>query len=187
MFVGGGIAVIIIDSVVSVVIIIKRKKQLIELPKPFLTLTEQNQKCQCIIYFAQYLFIMTVLVSAIFTFHATGIFVAILVDPLTVLARLSLGIIIVVFSLFMCTYVYEMCERGGKNNYCKAILYLFVWITFTAIIILIGRTYILATIFSDNTRVFHSFGQIFPAILLAITGWLVKREYKNYFGKDHHL
>ena len=53
MFVGGGIAVIIIDSVVSVVIIIKKKQlDLIELPKPFLTLTEQNQKCQCIIYFA---------------------------------------------------------------------------------------------------------------------------------------
>ena len=186
MFLGGGIAVIIIDSVVSVVIIIKRKTQLIELPKPFLVLTKQNQKCQCIIYFAQYLFIMTVLISAIFTFHATGIFVAILVDPLTVLARLSLGIIIVIFSLFMCTYVYEICEEREKNYIWKAILYLFVWIAFTAIIVLTGRTYILATIFSDSTGVFHSFGQIFPAILLAITGWLVKREYKNYFGKDHH-
>ena len=184
MFVGGGIVVLLINTVVSVVIIIKRKEQLIELPKPFLILTKQNQKCQCIIYFAQYLFIMTVLIFALFTFHATGIFVAILVDPVTVLARLSLGIIVVVFSLFMFTYVYEMCEKGGKN-YCKAILYFFVWITFTAIIILIGRTYILATIFSDNTGVFHSFGQIFPAILLAITGWLVKREYDNfYFVKE---
>ena len=173
--------VVIVNTIVSIIIIIKRKDSLIEIPKLFLTLTKKSKCIQrCTIFLIQYLFIMTVLISALCTFHATGIFVAILVDPVTVLARLSLSIIIIVFSLFMCTYVYEMCEREGKNNYCKAILYLFVWITFTAIIILIGRTYILATIFSDNTGVFHSFGQIFPAILLAITGWLVKREYDNF-------
>ena len=42
-FVGGGIAVLLINIVVFVVIIIKRKKHLIELPKPFLILTKQNK------------------------------------------------------------------------------------------------------------------------------------------------
>ena len=111
MFLGGRIAVIISDSVVSVVIIIKKKKQLIELPKPFLTLTKQNQKCQCIIYFAQYLFIMTVLIFALFTSMPLGYLLQYWSIQLLYLLDCHW---VSSYSLFKCTCIYE---RGGRGMY----------------------------------------------------------------------
>ena len=183
--------------------------ELIELPKllPF--------KNKVIVVIFHFLFVMTELLTMVLLgFHGCGIILAVLVNPVQVFATTALSIMIILFFLFKCTYIYEKgenmkqcsdCENMKQCSDCEnmkqcsgyknmkqccgcfvIILKIVLCFSFVAFLALFGNIYLNVILFAgtEKSGVLSSLAQIFPAILLTFIGWLVKKEYDNFTGKN---
>ena len=128
--------------------------------------------------------LLTILV---FSFHGCGIILAVLVNPVQVFATMVLSIMIILFFLFNCTYIYEIGERIVERiDYFEIFLRIVLCIIFVAFLAMFGNIYLNVILFAgtEHSGVVSSLAHIFPAILLTFTGWLVKKEYDNFIGKN---
>ena len=127
------------------------------------------------------------LAMLILSFHGCGIILAVLVNPVQTFATMALSIMIILFFLFNCTYIYEKGENIEHcSDYFEIFLRIVLCIIFVTSLALFGNIYLNVILFAvtEKSGVLSLLAQIFPAILLAFMCWLVKKEYDNFIGKS---
>ena len=189
-----GLVLVVIMNVIIAIFITQigyKRKELIELPNLFLF------KKTVIVVIFHFLFVVTELLTMlVLSVHGCGIILAVLVNPVQVFATMALSIMIILFFLFKCTYIYEKgenmkqcCGCEGMKQCCGCFLIIskvVMCLSFVTFLILFGDIYLNAILFAgtEKSGVLSSLAQIFPAILLTFIGWLVKKEYDNFIGKS---
>ena len=183
LFLPGLVLVVTINFIIAIIITLidYKHNELIELPNLLFF------KKTVIVVFFQFLFVMTELLAMlVFSFHGCGIILAVLANPIQVFATMVLSIMIILFFLFNCTYIYEKGERIVQcSDYFEIILRIVLCIIFITFLAMFGNIYLNVILFAgtEHSGVVSSLGQIFPAILLTFMGWLVKKQYDNFVGK----
>ena len=179
-----GLVLVVTMNVIIAIIITRigyKRNKLIELPNLFLF------KKTVIVVFFHFLFVMTELLTMlVLSFHGCGIILAVLVNPVQTFATMALSIMIILFFLFNCIYLYEKGENIVQcRDYFEIILRIVLCIIFVTFFTLFGNTYLNVILFAgtEKSGVVSSLAQIFPAILLTFMAWLVKKEYDNFIGK----
>ena len=180
----GLVLIVTINFIIAIIItrIGYKRNELIELPNllPF-------KKTVTVVFF-QFLFVMTGLLTMLaLSFHGCGIILAVLVYPIQTFATMVFSVMIILYFLFNCTYIYEMSENIEQcSDYFKIILRIVQCIIFVTFLVIFGRIYLNVILFAgtEKSGVVSSLAQIFPAILLTFMGWLVKKEYDNFIGKS---
>ena len=184
ILIAGFFVVVIMDLIIASIItgIGYKRNKLIELPNLFLF------KNKVIVVFFHFLFVMTELLAMVLLgFHGCGIILAVLVNPVQVFATMALSIMIILFFLFNCTYIYEEVENMKQcSDWFLIVLKVVLCLIFVTFLILFGGIYLNAILFAgtEKSGVLSSLAQAFPAILLTFIGWLVKKEYDNFIGKS---
>ena len=179
----GLVLVMTMNVIIAIIITGKGYKcyELIELPSLFFF------EKPVIVAFFHFLFVMTELLAmSVLSVHGRGIILAVLVNPVQTFATMVLSIMIVLFFLFNCTYIYEKGEFivHCSRDYFEIILRIVLCFIFVTFLALFGNIYLNVVIFAgtENSGVVSSLAQIFPAILLTLMAWLVKKEYDNFIG-----
>ena len=127
------------------------------------------------------------LAMLVLSFHGCGIILAVLVNPVQTFTTMALSIMIILFFLFNCIYIYEKGENIEHcSDYFEIILRIVLCIIFVTSLALFANIYLNVILFAvtEKSGVLSLLAQIFPAILLAFMCWLVKKEYDNFIEKS---
>ena len=180
----GLVLIVTINFIIAIIItrIGYKRNELIELPNllPF-------KKTVTVVFFQFFIVITGLLTMLALSFHGCGIILAVLVNPVQTFATMVLSIMIILYFLSNCTYIYEMGENIVQcSDYFKIILRIVLCIIFVTFLVIFGSIYLNVILFTgtEHSGVVSSLAQIFPAILLTFMGWLVKKEYDNFIGES---
>ena len=127
------------------------------------------------------------------SFHTCGIILAIVANPVQVIASVAIYLLVVLCGVFACAFIYERTEEilvdnkyYGKAARIRLIFQIIVFACMIAFIVLFGYTYFSVILFiGDDNGFIVSFAKIFPIILLAIITWLMKKELQKYTRKSN--
>ena len=216
-FLIAGCAVIlgIMDVITSILIVRRAYKQkvFIQLPEVIKVLLciskdwhqdededeDKRQTCQhgcqsVMSIICQFLAVIVILVSfKAISFHSCGVILAILVNPVQVIATVTIYLLVALCGIFASAFIYEKTEeilrdgKHGKTPRIRLIFQILVFVCIMIFIVLFGYTYLTVILFigDDNIGVISSVAKVFPLILLTAITWVMKKELQKFAGSDN--
>ena len=154
-----------------------------------------HQGCQSVMsIICQFLAVIIILVSfKAISFHSCGVILAILVNPVQVIATVTIYLLVALCGIFASAFIYEKTEEilrdenHGKTLRIRLIFQILVFVCIMIFIVLFGYTYLTVILFigDDNIGVISSAAKVFPLILLTAITWVMKKELQKYTGSDN--
>ena len=169
---------------VAIALFFARKMKTIKLPKPFLILRE-GSKCneyftQTMQFLAIFLLMLSALLLPIFIF---GLILGLLVYPLRIFSMVVVTITIVIVFVWYLAYAFDQYDTSQRfKSYVLFIARVIIFIMLCLFIAMFSTTYLNVILFAgpDKTGVINQVAELFPALLLALIIWMVKKQY-HYF------
>ena len=164
--------------------IIKKKVKLPEL----LSISREGSKChKYFTHIMQFLAILSFMLSAlllpIFVF---GMILGLLVHPLRIVSMVVVTITIVIVFIWYLSYTFKQYNTSKRSKSCVIFTArLFILILLCLFIVMFSFIYLSVILFTgpDETRVLNQLAEFFPALLLALISWIVKKQYEKFQNK----
>ena len=169
---------------VAIALFFARKMKKIKLPKLFL-ISREGSKCnEYFIHTMQFLAIFSFMFSAlllpIFVF---GLILGLLVNPLRIFSMVVVTLTTVIVFIWYLAYIFNQYDTSkGFKNYVHFIARVIILIMLCLFIVMFSTTYLNVILFTgpDKTGVLNQLAELFPALLLALIIWIVKKQYHQF-------
>ena len=169
---------------IAIALFFARKMKMINLPKPFLIIRE-GSKCNeyfthTMQFLAIFLFMLSALLLPIFMF---GLILGLLVNALRIFSMVVVTITIVIVFVSCLAYAFDQYDTSQRfKSYVRFIAQVIILIMLCLFIVMFSTTYLNVILFAgpDKTGVINQVAQLFPALLLALIIWIIKKQYRHF-------
>ena len=168
---------------VSIALFFSRIKKKIKLPE-FLSIFKEGNKChkyftQMMQFLAIFSFMFSALHLPIFIF---GLTLGFLINPLRIFSMVAMTITVVIVFIWYLQYTFEKYDSSKTSKSCviftARLIFLIILCLFNVVF---SVTYLNVILFSgpDKIGLLNQLANFFPALLLALITWILKKQYEK--------
>ena len=172
---------------VLIALFFTRIKKKIKLPE-FLSIFKEGNKCHeyftnTMQFLAIFSFMFSALLLPIFIY---GMILGLLVNPLRISSMVVVAITNMIVFIWYLAYIFEQYDTSKRSKSCVIftgrLIILFMLSLFIA---MLSATYLNVILFTgpDKTGVLNQLTQLFPALLLSLIIWIIKKQYEKFQNK----
>ena len=169
---------------VAIALFFARKMKSIKFPILFLIPGDGNKCNEFFTHMMQFLAIFSFMFSAlllpIFIF---GLILGLLINPLRIFSMVVVTITVVIVLIWYLAYIFEQYDTSNRCKSCVIFIARLIFLIMLCLfIVMFSTTYLNVILFTgpDKTGVLNQLAELFPALLLALIIWIVKKQYHNF-------
>ena len=169
---------------IAIALAFAKKMKSINLPMLFV-IPGKGNKCHVIFshvmqFLAIFSFMFSALLLPIFIF---GLILGLLINPLRIFSMVVVTITVVIVFIWYLAYTFEQYHTSNRFKSCVFFVARLIFLIMLCLfIVMFSTTYLNVILFTgpDKTGVLNQVAELFPALLLALIIWIVKKQYQNF-------